>query len=1332
MSSTPTPPPADAPKQPNPPTHWGRWLAAALLVPALLVLATLGFVLGSERGLRFGLAQLASLTDNAITVRQANGRLFDQLELRDFRYISADGLTVSIGRLALRHRPATLLGRRLHVESLVVHGLDIRLAPPPPIPEPDTPTDLPSRLPVDIVIDALSLADFVLRPAAEGAPPTLEVANSTMIGNWLGDRIIIKSIDTTGLPLTGPLHGEADLSMGGAQLDFESLAITGPGRVQASGRLGLDSVASDLKLAWQQLHWPLNPADGEPLLAADLVGSATFTGRFDAYRFDLNSTATLQDFTAKLSTQGSGSLEQITLDDLSLDALPVALAAASSKRKTPAQPGSIKAHGTISWSPALLATIEAAFSHVDPSWFAADLVGDINGRLSTSTTMTGDEPTIAFDTRFDKSSLRGQPFELLANGITDTRSAKLAELTVKAGKGSVAARGSVAWRPALRVDVDATMAGLDPAIALPEWPGELNGHLTVKSDDNADGHPIRFEALIEKSRLRDYRLRLDAAGDARISDDGTVVRLERAQLESGGTTLEAQGQVTPPFALTGSLNSPNLGALLPELSGRAALKFALDGSIEQPHLVTDGSARDFAYGEQTIARLDWQADIDPKVETSKLSVELRNAELGLHVDKVSLSLSGLEVYHRVLLDAATERGNAKLGLIGGFDRVRGEWGGELNLLSLAPDGMAAWALEKPAGILIGQQRRALEPACLNGRDGHACFNLEQNVIADGARFGWNIDRLLLSALQPFLGEGMKIAGSLDGEGFINFSGGDLQQVKADVNLRDATVDLPDAPTYRLETGRLTANQTDGRLDAVAELKLSGALLNAEISAAPGNLFKERALGGNIRLDVPSLKFIEPLLPQFDKLDGRLSGDIALSGTVGDPRYTGDVKISDGAARLVVAGIDLTELNLLLKTRGNAPLSLEGQVKSGGGQLAISGEVNPYSLPVTADIKVTGKGFQAMNTPQARAWIDADLQLVRDAEGARLNGELGVPRADITPKGLGGGGVDVSDDQVLVGVVVPVKEPPLKVFVDLKLVLGSKVQIEGFGLKTRIEGGVNVTQRPGFEAMGRGELRLIDGRYQAYGQDLSIETGRLIFSGGPVTTPAIDLYATRQPREDIKVGVRVRGTLAKPELSLQSSPSLPREQQLSWLVLGRSLENSSTQDRSLVSSAALSLGLGGGDYLAGLIGKKVGLDQFSVGSATGNNSEVAAKAQSISGAQSGAGAVDAGAQAAQLTLGKYLTPKLFVSYGISLFQEGYTFRMLYTLGRGFKLSTESGTASGGDLIYTTERGKTQSDVKSRPARDAVPAAGPAPDPTRSPDAIPAPDPVIEREREPATP
>ena len=126
---------------------------------------------------------------------------------------------------------------------------------------------------------------------------------------------------------------------------------------------------------------------------------------------------------------------------------------------------------------------------------------------------------------------------------------------------------------------------------------------------------------------------------------------------------------------------------------------------------------------------------------------------------------------------------------------------------------------------------------------------------------------------------------------------------------------------------------------------------------------------------------------------------------------------------------------------------------------------------------------------------------------------------------------------------------------------------------------------------------------------------------------------------------------------------------------------------MISSAALSLGLSGGDFLANRIGKRIGLDTISVGAAPAGGSEVTADASTISGSQAAqnAGGAPAGSQAAQLTLGKYLTPKLFVSYGVSLFQPGQTFRLLYDLGRGFKVQAESGVASGGDLIYTYERG-----------------------------------------------
>ncbi len=1341
VDSDTTPAPAPRPAK-HPVKRWRRWLLAALTLSVLLLLVALGLLVGSERGLRFGLAQLNSLSGGMISVGQANGRLLDDFELRDFRYAGSDGMVVTVGRLRLRHRPAALLARRLHAELLEIEAVAVtpgRPAEPPPAP---TPTQLPARLPIDVVVDSAKLDDLVLHAAADApanSPDLLAIARTRLVGRWLGSVLSVEHLETSGLPITGPLQLKADARMAAEQIDFQQLTITGPATgaytVHATGRYGLNTVASALKLDWDGLHWPLVLADKEPALVADLVGGASFDGTLDDYRYTIATAATLQEFSARLEGAGSGSLSGSKIDSLKLAALPVALAAANKKRKTAAQPGSVSASGEVAWSPQLKAEISASFEHVDPSWFVADFPGDLNGSLSSSTTLVGEEPQIAFNGRFDDSSLRGQPFSLHANGVTNTREARLDALKLVAGKGSIDAKGSVRWAPQLKLNFEAAIARLDPGLVAPEWPGDINGKLMIATDE-ADNAPLRFDAEIDKSRLRSYPLKLAAIGSAQLAHPGgtpesTVVMLDTLQLESGRTTLNATGQATPPFALRGRLDSPNLAALLPELAGRAAIDFSLDGSIEQPHLISKGEVAGFAYGEQTVAHLDWTADLDPLVATSHLKLQLREADVGLKIASASLELTGLEIYHGAVLEADTERGRARLGLQGGFDRLRGEWGGELNLLSLAPQGLAAWALAKPAGILIGQKRRALELACLSGDDGRACFNLEQNVLADGARIGWNIDHLLLSALQPLLDPAMRVGGSLDGEGFINFTGGDLEQAKATLNLREAALQLPDAPLLKLETGSLQAQQVDGRLQATTELKIAGAALNAHLEAAPGDSFKSRALGGAIRLDVPSLAFLEPLLPQLTKLDGRLDGDFALSGEIGEPRVEGELKLSEGHARLVVAGIDLTDIGLLLHARGKEPLALEGSLKSGGGSLSVTGTVDPYAIPLSADITLKGKDLQAMNTAEARAWIDADLRLIRNAEGARLTGELGVPRADITPKGLGSdSGIDVSEDQVLVGVVVPPKEPPLPVFIELRLLLGDKVSIEGFGLKTRIEGNVTLSQRPGFDALGRGELRLIDGRYQAYGQDLSIETGRLIFSGGPVKTPAVDLYATRQPREDIKVGVRVRGTLAKPELSLQSSPSLPREQQLSWLVLGRSLENSSTQDRSLVSSAALSLGLGGGDYLAGLLGKKVGLDELSVGNAAANNSEVAANAQSISGAQSAAG-VDAGAQAAQLTLGKYLTPKLFVSYGISLFQEGYTFRMLYTLGRGFKLSTESGTASGGDVIYTTERGKRDPTSASKPGVDPVPRAGPPPDPTRSPDAIKA-EPVLEREPEPVKP
>src|SRR3546814_8235040 len=66
-------------------------------------------------------------------------------------------------------------------------------------------------------------------------------------------------------------------------------------------------------------------------------------------------------------------------------------------------------------------------------------------------------------------------------------------------------------------------------------------------------------------------------------------------------------------------------------------------------------------------------------------------------------------------------------------------------------------------------------------------------------------------------------------------------------------------------------------------------------------------------------------------------------------------------------------------------------------------------------------------------------------------------------------------------------------------------------------------------------------------------------------PALEVRATRKPTEDVTVGLYVRGTLRKPDFQLFSTPPMPQQQQLAWLVLGRPLnDTASAGDKSMRS------------------------------------------------------------------------------------------------------------------------------------------------------------------------
>ena len=66
----------------------------------------------------------------------------------------------------------------------------------------------------------------------------------------------------------------------------------------------------------------------------------------------------------------------------------------------------------------------------------------------------------------------------------------------------------------------------------------------------------------------------------------------------------------------------------------------------------------------------------------------------------------------------------------------------------------------------------------------------------------------------------------------------------------------------------------------------------------------------------------------------------------------------------------------------------------------------------------------------------------------------------------------------------------------------------------------------------------DGQYTALARKLDIERGRLIFNGGLLADPAVDIRAIKV-FPDVKAGVNVRGSLREPRLKFFSDPSIPQ-------------------------------------------------------------------------------------------------------------------------------------------------------------------------------------------------
>ena len=205
---------------------------------------------------------------------------------------------------------------------------------------------------------------------------------------------------------------------------------------------------------------------------------------------------------------------------------------------------------------------------------------------------------------------------------------------------------------------------------------------------------------------------------------------------------------------------------------------------------------------------------------------------------------------------------------------------------------------------------------------------------------------------------------------------------------------------------------------------------------------------------------------------------------------------------------------------------------------------------------------------------------------------------------------------------------------------------------------------------------------AYGQDLSIDRGRLIFNGR-LDNPTLDIVAIRKFLP-VEAGVALGGTALAPRTRLVSRPEVPDADKLSWLVLGVSLEDAGGSASSAALQAAAIALFGDSDSsTSGGIASALGLDVLGVrgaSSTSGFSSMQGGLTDARIPGQVAASSVAGSASQNVVTVGKRLSSRLFVSYEQGLRGVWNLLKIQYDISNRFSLRALTGSESAIDLLY----------------------------------------------------
>ncbi|MDJ0911572.1 MAG: translocation/assembly module TamB domain-containing protein [Woeseiaceae bacterium] len=886
----------------------------------------------------------------------------------------------------------------------------------------------------------------------------------------------------------------------------------------------------------------------------------------------------------------------------------------------------------------------------DVQWSVGErLLTSAEGSLTTAGTL--ERIDLALDAAAQFDALPESRIALLGN--VDENRLSIDNASLQSELGQLDLSGSVLWTPALELDF--RVSGLDPERASELLSGELSaaGQIEASLEEGAIRASVRvdeFAGDINGSEI---------TGSAEIDWADDELTVADGEIAIGDNRVGVEGRLSDTVTMNVEFAFEDLQQLIAEAGGSLGGQLDVSGTSEAPELQLNASGADLRWNDNRMSRIA----IDSTVRSEGLSiVDVRASGVALGdetIDEVEASISGNLEQHRLSFFAGTGAAELAIGAIGGLEDSG--WRGEIAEFDIDSELFGNWATGEAAVLALSAESLELGELCVvsGSTDGRLCARASM-VVGGDTDLNIEIDALPVAALPLGLPETTRVEGSLDarvelrvvgetvnGNASLGIRGGSLSSL---IDGEELTVSFTDAGAE--------ASIVENRGEATARFELDGGGGSASIDVLSADVFDlDAPIEGEATLSLADADVFAFLLPTLSDPYGVVEGTLELGGSPAQPEFDGALTLSDGRFGVRDAGIVVFEVNGRVEQQSIGRLRLSGSGRSGDGSVSIEGEtIVGAETGIRSEVQISGENFELLRLPDWQLAASPNVAIVFDDRSAVVTGSLDIPRAAITLRQIPETAVSASPDVVVHRPEGEEVSRGRRIDIDVDVSLGEEIAFSGFGLETGLEGALRVRGGTDEPYTGVGRLSLVEGRYEAYGQELEIEIGNLIFNG-PLDEPQLDVRAVRRTT-DVTAGILVTGTPSQLRSELVSQPPVSDAEALSYLLTGRSLEDASDAgDGDTLNQAAFALGLSGAGAIVSQIRSDLGLDTLSV---------------------------EGGSSGSRIVAGKQISDRLFVEYGYGLIDQIGELLLRYQLNDRLILESRTGSVSNLDLVYSVKK------------------------------------------------